>query len=82
MAKSKTIFVCQSCGAQSPKWIGKCNSCGSWNTFQEEILQSSISTKSAPASTTKPIVLSQIQSEQYTRIDTGIHELNQVIGGG
>lgn len=82
MAKSKTIFVCQSCGAQSPKWIGKCNSCGSWNTFQEEILQSSISTKSATASTAKPIVLTQIQSEQHTRIDTGIHELNQVIGGG
>lgn len=82
MAKSKTIFVCQSCGAQSPKWIGKCNSCGSWNTFEEEILTSSVASKSTSPSTTKPIILTDIQSEQYARIDTGIHELNQVIGGG
>jgi len=84
VAKSKTVFVCQSCGAQSPKWIGKCNSCGSWNSFEEEIIQTSINSlsKSQSISTTKPISLSDIKSEKVTRIDTGIHELNQVIGGG
>jgi DNA repair protein RadA/Sms len=83
VAKSKTIYVCQSCGAQSPKWIGKCNSCNNWNTFQEEIITSSVASKSnSPSVTTKPIVLTEIKSENHTRIDTGIHELNQVIGGG
>ena len=39
MAKSKTIFVCQNCGAQSPKWLGQCPDCNQWNTFVENILQ-------------------------------------------
>ena len=38
MAKAKTVFSCQSCGAQSPKWIGKCPSCGEWNSYVEEII--------------------------------------------
>ena len=38
MAKSKTVFFCQNCGAQSPKWVGKCSSCGEWNTFVEEVV--------------------------------------------
>ena len=84
MAKSKTVFVCQSCGTQSPKWIGKCNSCGSWNSFEEEIIQASVqsSVKTNSISSAKPIALPQIQTEKLQRIDTGIHELNQVIGGG
>ncbi|NCU32835.1 MAG: DNA repair protein RadA, partial [Candidatus Moranbacteria bacterium] len=40
MAKPKTVFFCQSCGYQSPKWLGKCPSCGSWNSFAEEIIHS------------------------------------------
>ena len=39
MAKVKTSFFCQNCGAQSPKWVGKCNSCGEWNSFVEEIVE-------------------------------------------
>lgn len=85
MAKSKTVFVCQNCGTQSPKWIGKCNSCGEWNTFQEEIIshkQSSSSAVSSLLPKSKPIVLSDVASEHFIRINTGISELNTVIGGG
>ena len=41
MAKLKTTFFCQNCGAQSPKWIGKCSSCNEWNTYVEEVIQKS-----------------------------------------
>lgn len=83
MAKIKSVFVCQSCGAQSPKWIGKCNACGEWNSFQEEIVSSqknnSLDTRQYIS---KPLVLSDIRVEQVMRIDSGIAELNGVIGGG
>ena len=84
MAKQKTVFICQSCGAQSPKWIGKCNSCGAWNSYEEEIVQaSSGGTKAASyVSTNKPIALHTVQTHSVERIDTHIHELNQVLGGG
>ncbi|MBP5583348.1 MAG: AAA family ATPase [Bacteroidales bacterium] len=84
MAKSKVVFVCQNCGTQSPKWMGKCASCGAWNSFQEEVIDSSVgkSTASVVASATKPMMLSGIKTDNVTRIKTGIQELDQVIGGG
>ena len=84
MAKSKVVFVCQNCGTQSPKWMGKCASCGAWNSFQEEVIDSSVgkSTASVVASATKPMMLSEIKTDNVTRIKTGIQELDQVIGGG
>lgn len=82
MSKSKTIYVCQSCGVSSPKWVGKCSSCGEWNTFVEEI--ETTSTKKAKSSTTlkQPLLLSDISSETQERIDTNNEELNRVLGGG
>jgi DNA repair protein RadA/Sms len=84
VAKQKTVFICQSCGAQSPKWIGKCNSCGAWNSYEEEIVQASSSGAKAVTyiSTNKPVALHAVQAHSVERIDTHIHELNQVIGGG
>ena len=84
MAKSKVVFVCQNCGTQSPKWMGKCVSCGAWNSFQEEVIDSSVgkSTASVVASATKPMMLSEIKTDNVTRIKTGIQELDQVVGGG
>ena len=84
MAKSKTVFVCKSCGAQYPKWMGKCTSCGAWNSFEEEVIESSVKTSSqyVPSSSARPIVLSEIKTEKLDRIPTGIHELDQVVGGG
>ncbi len=84
MAKSKVVFVCQNCGTQSPKWMGKCTSCGAWNSFQEEVIDSSVgkSTATVVSSATKPMMLSEIKTDNVTRIKTGIQELDQVIGGG
>lgn len=84
MAKAKTVFVCQSCGAQSPKWMGKCVSCGAWNSLQEEVIESSVGKTSSlhVVSSSKPTILANIQSEKLERILTGIHELDQVVGGG
>lgn len=80
--KSKTQYVCQSCGSVSAKWLGKCPDCLEWNTFQEEAVLpkqtrvEGISSQSAP----KPIT--EILSGDKERFDTGISELNRVLGGG
>jgi len=78
------MFVCQSCGATSPKWIGKCNTCGEWNTLIEEIVSSSPFAEAKPQylSKIKPFVLNEIQTGIETRIDTKNNELNRVLGGG
>lgn len=84
MTKTKTIYVCQNCGAESPKWIGKCSSCNQWNTFIEEIVTSVKKTTSGSYSTgeNKPFILDDIPGTPFERINTGIDELNRVLGGG
>ena len=83
MSKTKTTFVCQSCGAQSPKWIGKCNACGEWNTFLEEIVTESKNTSVFPVKLdSTPLLLSQIDLNQQERIITGNGEFDRVTGGG
>ena len=82
--KLKTTFVCQSCGASSPKWIGRCPSCGEWNTYSEEVLikeQTSVK-PSQIATGNKPQKLSEVSFDQIRRIDTRNGELNRVLGGG
>lgn len=84
MARSKTVYVCQNCGADSPKWIGRCPSCNQWNTYVEEILtkktgSSSFSTFGSPA---RPEKLSDISVQTSVRIDTRDNEFNRVVGGG
>ncbi len=87
--KEKTSYVCSSCGYDSPKWIGKCPSCGEWNTFQEFRVKKTASTKvSAGAdgfsmsSGSSPIRMSQIKTEDDPRINLHDNELNRVLGGG
>lgn len=84
MAKSKTVFVCQKCGYESPKWMGKCPDCGAWNSMAEE--EKSITSGFARAVTistgNKPKSIVNIKSGEYERFDTGISELNRVLGGG
>ena len=87
MPKTKTQFVCQNCGAKSPKWQGKCNSCGEWNSFVEEILDSGKSEErgrklSKPAETTAPVALDEIDVEEGFRLKTQINEFDRVLGGG
>ncbi len=89
MAKIKTSFFCQNCGAQSPKWQGKCPSCDQWNTFVEEIIQKDEPsrgqwkpTASASKKVSKPKKITEIQYEEQSRIRTGDAELDRVLGGG
>lgn len=87
MAKQKTAFFCQSCGAQSAKWLGKCPSCGEWNTIVEEVLtkeESQVWSDEGGATNTKskPIALNEIQAGRDQRIGTNDHELDRVLGGG
>ncbi|MDX9910117.1 MAG: DNA repair protein RadA [Mariniphaga sp.] len=80
----KTVFICQNCGIQSPKWMGKCPSCGGWNTFAEEIVEKkrSASAISTHLSANQPITLEDISAEQMKRITVGITEFDRVLGGG
>lgn len=78
--KSQTIFVCQSCGFTSAKWLGKCASCSSWNSFVEEKHTKSSSKPKKSSSTTT--LLSDIKSGNDSRISINNNELNRVLGGG
>jgi len=88
MAKSKTLFFCQSCGYESPKWIGKCPSCGSWNSFVEEVVSKNETDRndwrqdSTKSRVSKPKTLNEIESTGEIRIATPDQELNRVLGGG
>ncbi|HAE42310.1 MAG TPA: DNA repair protein RadA [Clostridiales bacterium] len=83
MAKSKTKFVCQECGYESAKWMGKCMSCQQWNTFAEETEVREQMCQSVKGVTGgKPLTLSEITSFKEERYDTGIEEFNRVLGGG
>jgi len=84
MAKGKvTIFFCQNCGYESGKWMGQCPGCKEWNSFVEEKVQKGTSVKaSQKVGITEPVKLSVIDMEGSIRIDSGMPELNRVLGGG
>lgn len=82
--KSKTIYVCQNCGAKETKWVGRCPTCGEWNSFEEEV---EIKAKGQTnilvgKSTSKALRLSEVKINADERINTGDDELNRVLGGG
>lgn len=87
--KVKTAFFCSNCGAQSPKWVGRCPACGEWNTYTEEVIEretrsggwNNPATASRKSSKESRLVR-DIQTEEIQRIDTGNNELNRVLGGG
>jgi len=80
--KTKTIFVCQNCGAHSPKWLGKCPDCDSWSSFVEEGILPEKSRFEVSVSQQPPVLLKNIDTENEMRLSTGINELNRVLGGG
>lgn len=87
MSKIKSSFFCQSCGYQSPKWLGKCPSCASWNTFVEELLQkddkkAAFSGLSSSRIASKPTLISDIIYEKQARTSSANAELDRVLGGG
>lgn len=84
MAKTKTVFVCQNCGAKEAKWTGRCNVCGEWNSFVEEVEVQTKGRGNAVIGTpsSKALKLSEIKVNADIRMDTGDGELNRVLGGG
>lgn len=84
MSKTKTIYICQSCGTQHVKWQGKCSGCEEWNTLVEEFVDSRI--KSSPAVSnsgkSQPKLISEIESAVEQRMATPDEEMNRVLGGG
>lgn len=84
MAKIKSVYICSECGYESPKWYGKCPSCGNWNTMNEEIISKTDtnSTIKRQAVYTKPVSITEISTTDEHRYITGISELDRVLGGG
>ena len=87
MAKDKTLYVCDYCGQESVKWVGKCPSCGKWNSMKEIRMPASpsASLKTHPRSESEdgtPIAVHNIVAASEPRIDMGDAELNRVLGGG
>ena len=84
MAKIKSKFICQECGYESPKWLGRCLGCNQWNTMEEEVIRDKKDFKRSPTITSdsKPQKIKAIVSGGHERYDTKINELNRVLGGG
>src|SRR6266498_5783200 len=89
MSKSpKTVFVCQECGSQSPKWLGRCGDCGAWNSFVEERAQENGAAPTADhryalaGAAGAARLYADIEIEQHARLTTGIDEFDRVLGGG
>ncbi len=83
--KTKTIYICSECGYENPKWLGQCPECGEWNTLNEEIRTISKESpikKSFSPDRSKAYALSEIKSDIFDRYDTGLTEMNRVLGGG
>ena len=82
--KNKTVFSCQNCGYQSPKWLGRCPDCNSWNTFVEEayVAPSTKSKKVFSVFKDEPVLLRDVTWQGVRRIKTDIQELDMVLGGG
>ncbi len=84
--KTKTSFFCQNCGAQFPKWVGKCTSCNEWNTIVEEVIQKEEKSSWKQTSTKKrasqALKITEISISEEDRIPTNNEELNRVLGGG
>ena len=81
--KVTTMFVCNECGYDSSKWLGKCPSCNSWNSFVEEKVSSSKSSKTVSSNEKNEVIeLNKVEHKSTARIKTGISELDRVLGDG
>ncbi|CAG0951513.1 DNA repair protein RadA [Myxococcaceae bacterium] len=86
MARPRSVHACTECGAQSPRWLGRCPSCGGWNTLVEEPVggagESAEAILEAPRGAVQAIRLGDVRSEETPRFSSGISELDRVLGGG
>lgn len=78
----KTVYFCQECGYESPKWLGQCPGCGQWNTFVEEEVSKLTAKEEKRTENAHPAHLSEIKSTMEERTSTGMEELDRVLGGG
>jgi len=82
VARKTVVFVCQACGAESPRWMGKCPACQEWNTLVEETVQPAKKHTRTWVEKSKPLPLTKIENRGVARFSTGIEELDRVLGGG
>ena len=82
MAKAKTVFVCNECGYESSKWLGKCPACNSWNSFFEQKVEKYTDNKIEKNKTNTPKSLNSYQGKEFFRTSTGFGEMDRVLGGG
>ena len=82
MAKLKAVFICQQCGTQALKWMGRCPSCSAWNTLVEEIVEDAPRTAEVSREAAVPTSLAEVELDDSVRMPTGIGELDRVLGGG
>ena len=84
MSKTKTKYVCQNCGAESAKWLGRCGACGEWNTYVEEVVvkETNRNFNQSSGHSLKPISLNDVVYNEKRRLDTLSEELNRTLGGG
>lgn len=85
MSKPKTIFICQTCGYQTPKWLGRCPDCQGWGTLVEELVSAEAPLQEARqrwSAAEPPRAIAEVDEEEGTRLDTRLEEFNRVLGGG
>lgn len=82
MAKPKSVYVCQACGAKTPKWLGRCPECGEWSSLVEEVATGPAPAGALRSTTSKAQPLSEVTLDDWPRIPTGTAELDRVLGGG
>lgn len=84
MAKVKTVYICQECGAHAPRWSGRCNDCGNWNTLQEETLSPNgpMAGMALHQGKGELVALNEVKGNDHPRLSTTIEELDRVLGGG
>jgi DNA repair protein RadA/Sms len=82
MAKQRTIYECQKCGAQSPQWLGRCPECGDWNTYVEEVEENVPQSAVKVGNDASPLPLSEITAQEGMHVPTGIAEFDRALGSG
>lgn len=88
MAKLKSVFICQKCGARHPKWAGRCNECGEWNSLVEEVVDDAKTAIAKSRQTATPLTPEKLRYDSgktnlgERRLDSGVKEINEVLGGG
>ena len=82
MAKVRTKFICQQCGAQSPRWVGRCPGCDEWNSMVEEVEQAAAASTRPSLDSGAPAPVSEIGLDDHVRVATEISEFDRILGGG